>query len=494
MPKTLPLPKINERRVTEASTARRGGAGLLPRRDVRDITLMLTPEGLMRSALSNPLRALWNLRGLHPALTLAEQNTLGLLCQPGDLDIIAVRPNGPGEADDEIDANATERLSELWNRLPQETGGLDGLMETLILELLYKGMAVVEVVPGKRMEGIAAVYPVDALTVQFGHDAETGGLLPYQRQTRGMVPLSTDRTFWREMNGGVGNPYGIAVRASAFSEIMEELGLIRDMRAAFRQIAWPRLLAAVDYTALRDYARDVLMLPTEDEQNAWVDKTVSDFFTRFSQMAADDALLSDVNAKIETIEGGKGLDNSEGILTRLERRMVQSIGTRPFLLGLNDSTTEAQAREQFKLECLVLERIRSAAASILVRVATLHLRLLGVNATAKAVYEPIRTTDALIEAQTAATELSTAGRRAAMGISSMETVAQDVSGSGLADEAQAAKWLEANTAPKAVGGAAGSGGSMVDAITAAKERRAQRRGATQDADTQEQNAETGGAA
>lgn len=485
MPAAPPLPKINRRRVSEDANLRYGGMGLLPRRDVRDITVMLTPEGLLREALQNPLRALWNMRGVHPALTLAEHNTLGLLCQPGDIRVEAVIPNGPGETDDEVDPAATERLSDLWERLPQETGGLDGLAESLILEILYKGMAILECVPARRMDGLAAVLPVDALSVQFGYDRETGGLLPYQRQTRGMVPLSTDRTFWRELGGGVGNPYGIAVRAAAFGEILEDLKLTRDMRAAFRQIAWPRLLASVDYLKLREYAMQVMMIPTEDEANAWVDSTVQAFFDRFSQMASDDALLSDTNAKIETIEGGKGLPNADGLLQWFQRRMVQSVGTRPFLLGINDSTTEAQAREQFKLEANVLERIRAAAVSVLVRAATLHLRLLGINAVARAVYEPIRTTDALIEAQTAAAELETAGKRAAMGIDSMDTVAQDVSGSGLADEEQARKWLDANTAPKATGG-----GGRTDAITAARERRNQRRGA----DQQEQDAEAEGAA
>lgn len=457
------------------------------RPDARYQLRLLSPTALQMEIQRAPIRTLIALRAVHPMLSQADDNDLGLLNQPGDIRIVAVKPGSAGAEDDEVDDALTDALDALWDTAPN---GLVGLMDGNITAVSYTGMCAVRGLVSESGRELLGVEPLktDGAHFLFTREPDRTGYQAWYRPDVNAIRwewLDPETGFWASLGGEIGNPYGVARRAPALWEIYRDLQLNDDMRDVFRTAAMPRIVVKLDHSKMLEYARQMFPSYTDLDLQKWLQDEVDAMAAGVSTLRADDYLVVDITATVEAIEGGKGLGNQQEYLQMFQRRLIQSIGTQPFMVGMNDTTTETQAREQFKLQALVLERVRACALEPLRRIANLHLRLMGSPAVARVEYEPIRTTDALIEAQTAQIELQTAGQRAAMGIDSMDTVAQDVSGSGLADEEQAQKWLDANTAPKQGGG----GGSTLDAVTAARQRRNQRR----NGDRQEQDAEGEGA-
>jgi len=430
-----------------------GGLGIIPRRDVADPGFLLTRYALGNFASGSPLRLLALMRSVHPGLAQAVDNTLGLLCPPDGLRIVAVRPSRPGEGDEGTDDGGTAALGAFWESLPNEIAGLDGLLTTSLLSLLFTGMTCVEAVPARRMAGLARLWPVDALTIVFGRDDPDGGCVAYQKQTgapRGYQRLDPRTFYWRPVDGDADNPYGCARLGAFLSQGLAALSLNQMLRDAFRHIAWPRLKMGIDYESLWAIALDRLQL-NEDEANAWVLARVDELQRRTETLKEDDVILHDQKGSADVIEGGKGFENNEGVLERFDRHEAQSLKTRPVLVGINDSTTETQATVQWQIEGKTLERLRAAAVAPLLWAANLHFRLLGLALTARAEYETIRTSDALVEANTEAVRIANEVEKIRLGWISMEQASVAITGTG-----PVAEPLPGVLDPPAAGGAAGT--------------------------------------
>jgi hypothetical protein len=411
----------------------KGGLSFIPRRGVELGAYVTTRDALMRFAADTPLRLLSILPDIHPAFGLALWNALRLSCNPADLKIVAVQPGADPDSDEEDDAG-TAAINLLWENLPPEIGGLNGLQTTGMICALLTGLPFFEAVPGARGRGLWRVYPVDSLTLRFNREGPDDDVIAYQLQrypssatkTGGYVPLDPNRMFWHPIDTFPDDPYGRAPYAPALAECLRDLALMQDLTDAVHNAAWPRLAIPFNFKEMFEVAKLYGMDGIEAEQ--WVQEQFDDLVAKINAMNPSDNLHYDASGDVVVIEGSKGFSALEPILVYLRQRIVQSLKALPTLMGLNDGSTETFSSIEWSIYASGLESIRSVVFKLLERIASLHLRLMGKPLVAKAKYQQLRTVDALMEANTEAVRIKNAITKRQQGWQTNDTSSQEITG------------------------------------------------------------------
>jgi hypothetical protein len=419
-----------------------GGFAVIARRGISDPSVISTKPALQRLACGNPMRLLAMLPELDPAVGLATWNALRLTTGPDAVRIVAMKESAKGEGDDQIDDAATAELSDLWNRLPAEIGGLNGLLETLIFTSLYTGMPCIEAVPGASMTGLAKIWPVDPLTIAFKRNPDTSEVMPLQWQflpkgtifQGNYVELDPLTFFWRALDAPVDEPYGRAPYAPALPQILADMALIQDLRDAVHNGAWPRTAHGFNFAESFKVATEQLKMTDPNTVAAWVNERFKEAVQAVSELKPDDNVVYDATGKLETIEGGKGFAAIEPILAFLRQRVVQSVKSLPTLMGINDGSTQTYTTVEWQIYASGLETLRDIAVQLLVKAANLHLRLRGLPYSAAAIVTKIRTSDALLDAQAEGLRIANEKEKIKMGWTSNEQSAIEITGSGPVSE------------------------------------------------------------
>lgn len=416
--------------------------GVIPRREFgRGLGLErgAGSSEFLRCAHDNPLRLLNLLADVHPSVGLALWNALRLTCGEGAAQIVAVKKKRDSQS---IDDDATNSLSDLWESLPSEIGGLPGLMGQLTIQALLTGLVCVEGVPGPRGTGVSEVWPVESLTIHFHRDPSTTRIMPLQRQLfikkpestyAGFAQLSIDTFFWRSIDAMVDEPYGRAPYAPAVTEMLADLALTQDLRDAVHNGAWPRLGHGVNFTELYKIATEIMGLSdtgVEKRATDWVNARFASIVAVVSDLKADDNIFYDSAGDMKMIEAGQALRAVEPILEYLRQRIVQSLKTLPTLMGINDGATQTYTTVEWAIYAAGLQAIQGIVLGVICKVASLHLRLMGKNLVAIAKTQPIRTTDDMLEAQAEGLRIANEKEKVRLGWISNEEAAVNITGSG----------------------------------------------------------------
>lgn len=393
------------------------GGAMMPRRGSQSAALF-TDEAIEHAARHTPLWLIKQLPYLHPSVDMALYTALTLMCPVDGIKIVATPPAAGGTTPDgSVDVNDvdTASLNQMWDMQPAEVGGsLHGLQLMLSNEMILTGMAGAEGVPGPELTGLRRVWPVDALSIAFLRPTRDADLTPYQRQmypqaapgaqgtantvTFGWQKLDEATFKWNAIGQTVDTPEGKSLFSSATNEALCDLALMQDLRDAVHNAAWPRMLLGVDKQILHKTAVEVYGLRGKKATD-WVDEQYAKVLLYAEEIAPNQNVVHEATGKVENLGGGN-FDGLEGVLSFLRQRVAQSLKTLPTLLGINDGSTFNYTSVEWNIYAQGLETIRQCVASILVDIANLHLRLIGSTSTARAIYEPIRTNDALVAANT----------------------------------------------------------------------------------------------
>lgn len=391
--------------------------GIIPRRKQQRSGTFANPGDLEDWASSHPMKALRLMLDAHPSVGLAAWNALRLTCPGGKqgLRLVAFKKGANGE--EEPNASDTTSLDEMFNNLSPEVGGLIGLQTTLTLEALFTGLVCAEGVPGPRGTGLQDVWPVDGLTIEFGRKERGGRVTPYQIQlypekaparTRKKtepslnarrIELNTETFKHAAIDSDVDDPYGRAPYATALSEAMADIALMQDLRDAVHNAAWPRLDVGVDLKMLHEVAVTVYRITDPKAAAKWVNDRFQEVVSYIGDLYADDNVVHHSTGKVNVLQPG-GFQGLEPVLTFLRQRIVQALKTLPTLMGINEGSSTNVQSVEWQIYAQGLETLREIVAGVLVQIGDLHLRLIGSTSRCKAVYEPIRTNDALVDANT----------------------------------------------------------------------------------------------
>lgn len=431
-------PRVARSRQTEPAhylPNAKGGLSFVPRRAV-ETGFLSTKGGLLRVAGDTPLRLLTYLIDIDPTLGYAVWNDLRLSSPVGGLQIIGVKPKKGKKGDEEENDEATGAIEELFNKLPNEIGGLQGLQNTLTLSALLSGMTMLEAVPGKRGEGIRRLWPVDTLTIRMDREEPDLDAVPYQMQrypnaTKGSksnyVRLNTDLIQWRLMDNLADDLYGRAPKATAIGEVLRSLAMMQDLTNAIHNAGTPRLGIPFNFKETYEIAQ-MFGITDKVEAQKWVMDEFAATVAAYNQLNPGENIHYDASGSVIVIEGGKGLTALNAILIFLRQRLTQAVKSLPTLLGINDGSTQTYTSVEWAIYAAGLESLRAIVIPLLEWAGTLHLRLLGMPYVAKAKVQPIRVTDALLEANTEAVKIKNAAEKRRQGFITPDQAAQEITG------------------------------------------------------------------
>lgn len=404
-----------------------GGIGPIPRRNLTDPAMLSTRSGLVTFAESSPLRLLSYLSAIDPDVSLAHDTDVTLVCDPETHQIVAVS----NPADDTPHAEDTALLSAFWSSQPPEVGGLYGFEEQMVALFNFTGLAIAEAVPGRRGEGVYRAWPVDSLTIGFGRDSVDADQTAYQRQigaANGWKRLSSETTFWDTFGKWPDGGYGCARYAPALAEVLVNISFWKSITDAVQNAAWPRLAFGIPFAELQELYQKTLGY-TKPQADAAVAEDIALFKKEVASILADDNVFYDSQGKALVIEGGS-FEGIESIITERRSRIVRALKQLPLFLGLNDSTTETQATQQVKIHGKRLGSLRSRVLDIVVKISTLHLRLMGRPTIAKAIVQPIFAVDAAVDAATEAVRIANAVAKRDQRWIDQEQASMEITGSG----------------------------------------------------------------
>jgi hypothetical protein len=392
------------------------GLGVVPRRgwDVATNRWLLAAaqgtDGLRGFVQSAPCRVLQVLADTHPYFSLARSNDLALAFGPGDTRIVAETPGAAAETS----AGQTDSVEGLWDRAE---GGYAGLTAAAYDGLSTCGMVVIECVPGPRGTGVSQILTADPLTCRFIDRADgTRGL---QQQQGGIWQDLDPRRVRAFAHGGTrDNPYGVPRWSAALTEGMRDFQRQGHLDDILYSVAWPRITAGFPLNETVKFAQEnpqVLTGQATDAAGVARDQTPVEFaFAAFSQMQDsltqkrhDDAFLYFKEGVIAILSGADGLAGLQGTLDDQRLRLITGLHQLTALMNIDLGGTLAFSSTQFKAYAKKLEALRALiCGQVLCWVATCHLQWQGLALEARADYEPIQTSDALVDQQTRQIEMA----------------------------------------------------------------------------------------
>jgi hypothetical protein len=419
-----------------------GGIGIIPRRNLATPSLLRTSASLQGMAYSNPLRLLLTIIDSDVDCSLAADNVLSLTT--GDVQICAI--DGLQNATAAPDAIGTAAIDELMRKLPNEIGGLEGLQSIGTLMTLCTGLSAVESVPDDPLKGVRRIWPVDSLSLMMARDNQDADVSVFQRTNRldpnlddarfpGFTRMNPETFHWKPYHPVVDDPYGRADFGPALAEILANLHVMQALRDCVDHTAWPRGVIEIDSAALYDIAINHLkMQDTQGNPEAtnWVLDQFKGAVSSVQGLKADDWLVLGMAGKSTMMQGGS-FAGIEAILAEMRSRIVRGLKQLPVMMAFQQGSTEGHTSVQWQVYARRLEAIRAAVLMPILQACNLHLRLLGLNMYAVAKYQPIRTTDALIEANTKSVQLANAAKEILLGWKSNEQAAIEATGSGPVD-------------------------------------------------------------
>ncbi len=436
----------------------KGGLGYIARRgvDFGSSMAVQTMEGLARLSMQQPLVLLSLLPDVVPEVSMALWNMAHLGCGKERVRLKATLPTANGG--NEEDPAATALINELWENNPQEVGGFRDALEQNLQMLCFSGMAACEAVPSGRGKGLAAIYPVNTLTLRYKRETD-GELTLYQQQiananglalySGGMggvfVPMPMNRFFYARLSALPDEPYGRAPFGVALTPVMEALAFWRDLLLAWHRVGTPKWDIGFDFEMWSALAKDIVGLTDPVEIQEYVQNRYNDAIQFYSDLNADDAFFHDIKSTVNAVGAGAGeWPDIEGLWNMLRSRLIQALKQLPTLMGIVEGSTETWSTVEWDIYTAGLQNMVEKAAAPLVGACQLHLRLLGMPHVAECDFAPAASITRLRDAQSMEIEISNHARMRDEGWESQETAAMEITGS--APVADPRSWTVQNPA------------------------------------------------
>jgi hypothetical protein len=438
-----------------------GGIGIVPRRgwDASTAALInLAAEkgvnGLATWLLTSPARLLNVLLDVHPMASKARSNDTTLAFGANDTHIVAVEnvTLSDGTVSQQVNLEGTTALDALWSSLPAWVGGVPGIQTECFDWICSAGMAVVEGVPGKSGQGLVNVVTADPLTFRW-RDTNAGRVLE-QNQVTGWAAMDQNTVLASPWRGSNDNPYGRPLRAPALIEMLRDLSNQRRLDDILHALAWPKIVTGFPLNETIKFAVDnpeVLIGQADDDGDLtpvqFAFRQMQRFNEKLTTIVHDDILSLFKDSAVTTITPGDGLSKLDSTLLMHRHRVIMSLDQLPTLMGTTTGGTLAYSSTEWRMYAEKLEFLRWFINSILVRIANLHLRLLGMPFTARADVEKIRTSDRLADEQARGLQIANEMNIVKAGLQTIEDASIALTGHGPADPERAQKALDASVAP-----------------------------------------------
>jgi hypothetical protein len=331
-------------------------------------------------------------------------------------------------------------LDEIIEGLNKDAGGLDALIDSWTSTVVLQGAAAAEIALTDDLKDVQDVYAVQPWSIHFERDVNQN-LVPFQQQVAsagygigyGVAGYPYKRlnpfTFtYIPYQNFPDDPYGRSPISSVLQVIAFDLQMQKDIRQWAHTNAWGRLDVKIVEEMLYKNAPNFQMDPTGQKKRQWVTDQVGAFRDSYSQIKSDDAFIHTDAVEFSAVDPSGKTFQVDGLLRAIDRRMFMALQELPVLMGSNEGTTETHGSIQFEIYAKHINSIQRLVANLLEKLFSVALQVYGISAKVLWVFNPVRSSDRLADAQAEALENQTAAFQRDQGWKDQDEVAVEITG------------------------------------------------------------------
>lgn len=291
---------------------------------------------------------------------------------------------------------AEEELQEIFNRLElpnmdrfEKSHSLKKVINQLILSVVTRGAAAVELVLTPDLDDVAFLAPVDPATVEFKFENQR--FVPYQ--DFGKVSLDIPTFFFEGLDERIDDPYGRTPLVSALSIVLFQLQILNDIKAVVHNQGYPRFDIKIVEEVLLN-RMPINIRNNEQEKQKWLKERLNEIIAMYNDLEPDDTFVHYDSVEIDMV-GGKGngggaLIDPQKLMTVIDNLIMSGLKTLSTILGRRSTgNTESFAKLEIKLYLQGVKAIQEVVVNVLERALTLALNIKGKQGIVKFEFEPV---------------------------------------------------------------------------------------------------------
>ena len=320
------------------------------------------------------------------------------LCNPGH-ELTAFRP-----ASETAYPKAQKALDAFNERLNEQHGTVDVLYGRLFMDCFWRGAILTEFVADEAGRAPVDIAAPDPNCVRFRRrkDAVRGTVWELgQWQAGQWVSLDLPTVRYVPVDPALGSPYGRPMVSAALFTATFLLAMLHDLKRVVQQQGYPRLDISVDLEKMLDSSEEVAHDPVKVQD--WANGIIAQVIAAYAQLEPDDAYVHSssvtVNRPVGAVDASS-LGAVDALIKALERMATRALKTMPLMMGLDQSTNEADSNRQWEIFAAGIKSIQHYVETTLERNYTLALECQGIQAKVVMRFAELRAAEELRDEQT----------------------------------------------------------------------------------------------
>lgn len=282
--------------------------------------------------------------------------------------------------------------------------GLNTAIKMALGSLMTYGGACFEVELNEALDDIVDVYPVDATQIDFMMDPVTFRFVPGLMIQKYFTPLDPVRFRYVGKDPDPMLPAGRSPLLAILDTVFFQQQFLRELQAFSHFANNPRIdvkvIEAMAIEAIQETRPDLLEAGNQDALQQYLDGFLSDIQVQVQSLQADDALVHWDSVEANHIApGGQGIPAKE-LFEIISLMMVSGTKQLPMLLGRTEGSTTTHATVQWQIFLEQIKDYQRCVQGLITWALNLYLRIKGVQSYATLTFNPHKTSDKLLDAQT----------------------------------------------------------------------------------------------
>lgn len=342
------------------------------------------------------------IRDLNPDASMAIWNFLRLANTGHTLE--AVTPSGsPEKQSTDLLNSYAPRVGKLYG------GGLDQLINVLLLTGFTQGAIALEVELTEDVSDIVDFHAVDPSTLDFRRNKETQEIELIQVQWDGTEKvLNTETVFYYPIDPDISDPHGRSPILPILQIIFFQIQVMKDLQKVIHHQGYERFDISIVEEAIIENLPDHIKNSTPEEVQQYVTSYIADVQRQMEDLEPDDDFYHTSSIQINSVGGSKtGTVNAQGVIDIINQQVVTALKQLPILLGRNEGTTETHGTVQWQIYVAGIQSIQRAIKRLIEKAYNVVLQVNGKQRSAKLTFNELRVVDRQSEATAEKTETET---------------------------------------------------------------------------------------
>lgn len=265
---------------------------------------------------------------------------------------------------------------------------LEGLLETLIKEVLQTGACMAELVLNKfRLPEEVVSIPIN--TIEWVSKAD-GRRFPRQIPTSGdKIPLDLPTIFYASHAQQSNSIFPRSPFESALNMLYMYQGLLEDIFKVIRRTGHTRMVVKIVQENIMKLA-DPDTLADSDKLAAFFESTRKQVETLLNDLNPEDAVVMYDSAEVDSISAAGDKADYSSMLDTLSGMLASALKTMPSVLGMRIGGSQSLSNTESLVFLKMVEGVRRPVETVMSRALTLATRLVaGTDSYVKFKFKPV---------------------------------------------------------------------------------------------------------